>query len=142
MKSSMSDDNDLGIVAEINMIPLIDVALVLLIIFMVMTPYLVRSQIAVNLPGAAQAKPQQEQPPLAVQVDKAGVVYVDSRPVGAEGLEAALRPMIPPGPDASVVIEADKEVAFQHVVSVMDTVKKLGVTKMAVAVQKERKSSR
>jgi biopolymer transport protein ExbD len=137
MKSHTPGDDDYGVIAEINMVPLIDVALVLLIIFMVMTPYLVRSQINVNLPGAAQVKPQQEQPPLAVQVSKEGTVYVDGRAVGAEGLEASLKPMLPPGPDAAVVIEADKEVAFQHVVSVMDTVKKLGVTKMAVAVQKE-----
>lgn len=136
MKSNMSGD-DHGVIAEINMVPLIDVALVLLIIFMVMTPYLVRSQIEVNLPGSKQVNPSKEQPPLAVQVDKDGKVYVDSRLVGEEGLEAALKPMIPPGPDAAVVIEADKNVAFQHVVTVMDTVKKLGVAKMAVAVQKE-----
>jgi biopolymer transport protein ExbD len=139
MKSHPSGDNDYGVIAEINMVPLIDVALVLLIIFMVMTPYLVRSQIEVNLPGSKQAIPSKEQPPLAVQVTKDGAVFVDGRPVGDEGLETALKPLLPAGPDAAVVIEADKETDFQHVVTVMDAVKKLGVAKMAVAVQKERK---
>ena len=123
--------------AEINMIPLIDVALVLLIIFMVLTPILVRSQIQVNLPGAATVTPTPEQRTLNVQVAKDGQIYVADQAVLPDALEAALRGQIPTPADQTVVIEADKQVAFEHVVKVMDTVKKIGVTKMGVAVKQE-----
>ncbi len=130
-------DKDFGIMAEINMIPLIDVALVLLIIFMVLTPILVRSQIQVNLPGAATVTPTPEQRTLNVQVAKDGQIYVADQAVLPDALEAALRGQIPTPADQTVVIEADKQVAFEHVVKVMDTVKKIGVTKMGVAVKQE-----
>ena len=132
-------DNDFGIMAEINMIPLIDVALVLLIIFMVLTPILVRSQIQVNLPGAKSVTPTPEQRTLNVQVSKDGQIYVADKAVLPDALEAALRGQIPTPADQTVVIEADKQVAFEHVVKVMDTVKKIGVTKMGVAVKQEAK---
>jgi len=132
-------DNDFGIMAEINMIPLIDVALVLLIIFMVLTPILVRSQIQVNLPGAKSVTPTPEQRTLNVQVSKDGQIYVADKEVLPDALEAALRGQIPTPADQTVVIEADKQVAFEHVVKVMDTVKKIGVTKMGVAVKQEAK---
>ena len=137
MKSTIGGDDELGIVAEINMIPLIDVALVLLIIFMVLTPILVRSQIQVNLPGAKTVTPTPEQRTLNVQVSKEGQIYVAGQAVLPDALEASLRGQIPTPADQTVVIEADKQVAFEHVVKVMDTVKKIGVTKMGVAVKQE-----
>jgi biopolymer transport protein ExbD len=136
MKSEQGD-NEFGILAEINMIPLIDVALVLLIIFMVLTPILVRSQIQVNLPGAKTTSPTPQEKPLNVQVSKEGQIYVGGEVVAVAGLEAALRGQIPSPGDATVVIEADKLVPFEHVVRVMDAVKKIGVVKMGVAVKQE-----
>ena len=140
MKSERSDD-DFGIMAEINMIPLIDVALVLLIIFMVLTPILVRSQIQVNLPGAKTTSPTPEQKPINVQVSREGKVYVASQVVAPDALEAALRGQIPVPADATIVIEADKLTAFEHVVLVMDTAKKIGVLKVGVAVKQERSAA-
>jgi biopolymer transport protein ExbD len=131
-------DNDFGIMAEINMIPLIDVALVLLIIFMVLTPIMVRSQIQVNLSEAKTVTPTPEQRTLNVQVSKDGQIYVADKAVLPDVLEAALRGQIPTPADQTVVIEADKAVAFEHVVKVMDVIKKIGVTKMGVAVKQER----
>ncbi|MFH0909168.1 MAG: biopolymer transporter ExbD [bacterium] len=130
-------DSEFGIMAEINMIPLIDVALVLLIIFMVLTPILVRSQIQVNLPGAKSVTSSPEQRTLHVQVSKDGQIYVAGQAVLPDALESSLRGQIPTPADQTVVIEADKQVAFEHVVKVMDTVKKIGVTKMGVAVKQE-----
>lgn len=125
------------IMAEINMIPFIDIALVLLIIFMVMTPFLVRSQLKLNLPRSRAA--EEDVPrnrPLQVQIDKAGTPYMDGQPVPADMLEGRLRQALSDPKSQPVVIEADKDVPFQHVVTVMDAAKGIGATRLAVCVKK------
>lgn len=119
------------------MIPFIDVALVLLIIFMIMTPFLVRSQLKLNLPTArAATEDLQRQRPLQVQVDKQGVAYLEGQPVPSDLLMARLRQALTDPKHQPVVIEADRDVPFQHVVTVMDAAKTLGATKLAVTVRK------
>ena len=126
------------LMAEINMIPLIDVSLVILIIFMVLTPALVRSQIAVNLPQAETAAPQRnEVTDLVVSIDRAGAVSIDGAPVAAAQLPAAFQLALQGRPDRLVILEADRGVAFQHVVGVMDVAKKSGAGHLAVAALKE-----
>lgn len=124
------------ILAEINMIPLIDVALVLLIIFMVMTPFLVRSQIKINLPVLKKVDNNQDRDRVVnVMVDRKGAVSVEGQMVAPEGIMAALQRVLR-DPDQPVVIEADKDVAFQNVVVVMDAAKRVGATRLAVRVKK------
>jgi biopolymer transport protein ExbD len=125
------------VMAEINMIPLIDVALVLLIIFMIMTPFLVRSQLKINLPSSRSASDEKRRTQtLQVQVDKAGAAYLDGQVVPGDLLESRLRQILNDPEHQPVVIEADKDVPFQHVVTVMDTAKKVGAIKLAVCVKK------
>lgn len=141
MKADLGGD-DFGIQAEINMIPLIDVALVLLIIFMVMTPLLVRSQIEVNLPKASASKNKPEDASrIEVAVDKNGTTYLESQPVTMEQLGREMNLRVTGDPDVSVIVSADKEVIFDRVVSVMDEAKKAGVVHIGVAVR-EAKSAR
>lgn len=124
------------IMAEINMIPLIDVALVLLIIFMVMTPFLIKSQIRINLPKAKlkETMPRPEQI-MQIQLDAAGAVYIDGQSIAKDALEKRLRARLNDPQNQPVMIEADKEVKFQYVVTVMDTVKRLGVSKLGINVK-------
>lgn len=124
------------IMAEINMIPLIDVALVLLIIFMVMTPYLIKSQIRINLPKAKlkEAIPHPEQI-LQIQVDSSGAIFMDGQSVGKDALDNRLRARLPDPQNQPVMIEADEDVKFQHVVTVMDAVKRIGVSKLGINVK-------
>ena len=125
------------IMAEINMIPFIDVSLVLLIIFMIMTPFLVRSQLKLILPKSKSAEEVvQRHQPLKVQVDKQGTAYLDGQPVAADLLEARLRQSMVDIKNQPIVIEADKDVPFQFVVSVMDAAKAIGASKLAVSVKK------
>lgn len=125
------------VMAEINMIPLIDVALVLLIIFMIMTPFLVRSQLKINLPTSKAASEEaQRHRTLQVQVDRLGTAYMDGQPVPGDLLESRLRQVLHDPENQPVVIEADKDVPFQHVVTVMDVAKKAGATRLAVCVKK------
>jgi biopolymer transport protein ExbD len=124
------------IMADINMIPLIDVALVLLIIFMVMTPFLIKSQIRINLPkaGLKETAPRPEEI-LQIQLDAGGTIYVDGQAVSEEALESRLRARLPDPQNQPVMIEADRDVKFQHVVTVMDAVKKTGVSKLGINVK-------
>ncbi|MDO9542280.1 MAG: biopolymer transporter ExbD [Kiritimatiellia bacterium] len=124
------------IMAEMNMSPLIDVALVLLIIFMVMTPFLIKSQIKINLPKAKlkEAVPRPEQI-LQIQVDTAGNVFIDGQTVAKDTLESRLRARLPDPQNQPVMIEADQDVKFQHVVTVMDAVKRTGVSKLGINVR-------
>lgn len=125
------------IMAEINMIPFIDVSLVLLIIFMIMTPFLVRSQLKLILPKSKSAEPDvQRHQPLKVQVDKQGTAYLDGQPVAADLLEGRLKQSMADVKTQPLVIEADKDVPFQYVVAVMDAAKAIGASKLAVSVKK------
>lgn len=126
------------IMNEINMIPFIDVTLVLLIIFMIMTPFLVRSQLKINLPSMKKTDPDlTKKQTLQVQVDKAGTAYLNGMPVAPDLLEGRLRQLIADPEHQPVVIEADKDVPFQHVVTVMDAAKRVGAVKLAVCVKKQ-----
>ena len=126
------------IMAEINMIPFIDVSLVLLIIFMVMTPFLVKSQLKVNLPKAKSADTEDKrQNPIEVQVQKNGAILIEGQPTAPEAVEATLKRLLPDPEHDPVVIQADKDVPFQHVVVVMDAAKSIGATKVGVGVKQE-----
>lgn len=126
------------IMNEINMIPFIDVTLVLLIIFMIMTPFLVRSQLKINLPAMKKADAElTRKQNLQIQVDRVGTAYLNGIPVAPDLLEGRLRQLIADPEHQPVVIEADKEVPFQHVVNVMDAAKRVGAVKLAVCVKKQ-----
>ncbi len=128
------------IMAEINMIPFIDVALVLLIIFMVMTPFLVKSQIKVDLPKSKQTDVLQDKKDqlVTIQVQKTGAIFVDGQPIPADQIESALRSRVSDPENQPVVIEADREVPFQHVVTVMSAAKKMGILKLGVGVVEDK----
>ncbi len=126
------------IMAEINMIPLIDVSLVLLIIFMVMTPYLVKSQLKVNLPKAKSAdSDSSKEEQLEIQVEKTGVISINGQPTAPADIEATLQRLLTDPANQPVIIQADKEVAFEHVVVVMDAAKHIGATKVGVGVKQD-----
>jgi len=122
--------------AEINMIPLIDVALVLLIIFMVISPILVESQMRVNLPKVTTSGKAEENP-LKIEISADGSFAFQGKMVSRSELEMRLRQELPPGHRAALLIQADKDVAFDNVVYVMDLAKRLNVEKMGVGVLPE-----
>jgi biopolymer transport protein ExbD len=119
--------------AEINMIPLIDVALVLLIIFMVISPILVESQLRVSLPKVSSAG-KADAEPIKVEIAGDGSLAFQGKIVNRDQLRDAMRRQLPPGHQASLLIQADKDVAFDYVVFVMDLAKQLKVEKLGVAV--------
>jgi biopolymer transport protein ExbD len=125
-----------GVIADINMIPLIDVALILLIIFMVITPFLVQNQIKVNLPKANTGSTEgSDEMPLKITIDKNYNVYVNSKKV--YNLEKELILRLSKSNKKVVLIEADKTVPIEKVVKALDSAKKLGAGKIGISVQPE-----
>jgi len=121
-------------IAEINMIPLIDVSLVLLIIFMVMTPFLVQQQIRVNLPRSVSANEASDRP-IVIAIQRQGELSLNGHAIAITNLESELKPLLGPHGDRPVMIQADRDLALQRVISVMDIAKKLQVIKLGISVE-------
>lgn len=142
MKNIASSNGKYQIMAEINMVPFIDIALVLLIIFMVMTPFLIKSQIKINLPKANSTQNRaQTDDQIEVQVDRQGQIYIDGRNIPESILQITLKDRISDPESQPMVVEADKDVAFEHVVKVMSVAKELGLTKIGVNVRNEKRTA-
>ncbi|MBI3296859.1 MAG: biopolymer transporter ExbD [Elusimicrobia bacterium] len=122
-------------ITEMNLIPLIDVSLILVIIFMVLTPVLVQHQLTVRLPASAQGVPGDNDATVSLQIDARGNITLDGRPVRLEALESELALKVGKAARKTVLVQADKSVAVQRVVQVLDVAKKLGVGKLGLGVQ-------
>ena len=117
--------------AEINVTPLVDVMLVLLIIFMVTAPLLVAG-VPVNLPDS-RAKPlEQDQKPVQISLDRAGKLYVEEKEVPMAGLPDRLAGL-PHGADApQIYLRADRTLDYGRVMQVMGELSRAGLTKVAL----------
>lgn len=122
-----------GIVAEINVTPLVDIMLVLLIIFMLTAHLIARQAIEVELPRASQSTAL---PPttIAVTLDRTGALYLNDAAVTAEALRAAVTAAVKADPRTQVIVIGDKAVSHGRVVWVLDTIKALGVTSFAIQI--------
>jgi biopolymer transport protein TolR len=121
-------------ITEINVTPLVDIMLVLLIIFMLTANVISkRRAIEVDLPTAAAANALQT-PPLAVTVTKEGRLSIDGAPGDEAQLRAAVKATLAKNPKAQAVIAADKETAHGRVVWVIDVVKSLGMAAFAIEI--------
>ncbi|HME85007.1 MAG TPA: biopolymer transporter ExbD [Roseiarcus sp.] len=115
--------------AEINVTPLVDVMLVLLIIFMVTAPMLATG-IKVNLPSARAATPLEAKDPVVVVVARNGAVSVGKEPVSRDALVASVKAKL--SGSNIVQLRGDREAAYGDVVSVMDELAANGVTRIAI----------
>ena len=120
---------------DINITPMLDVAYVLLIMFIIMTTATVQG-IVVKLPKAsaapAIAKPQTK----AISITKDGALYLDTYPVTLEELEERLSQYKAANPDLPVVLKADGAIAYQRVVEVLDIVTRLEISQLGLVTQK------
>ena len=124
--------------AEINMTPLIDVMLVLLVIFMITAPLMV-STIKVDLPQAsASAAVDASVPPLAVTMDQEGGVYVRDQPLSGPALERALRAAAEQNPGTEVQLRADSTVPYGRVVEFMAVAHGAGLSRVGFVAQAPR----
>ncbi len=133
--ASASNGND-DAITGINVTPLVDITLVLLIIFMVTASYIVKESIDVDLPRAASGG-ETVGPTLTFNIDKAGTLYLDGRPASRDAARAAVHAALARSKDARALIGADKGVAYGEVVSLIDLVKQEGLSKFAIQIAKD-----
>jgi biopolymer transport protein ExbD len=122
-----------GIVAEINVTPLVDIMLVLLIIFMLTAHLIARQAIEVDLPAASQSTAI-EPTTLVVTLTRDGTLYLDDQPTTPDALRAAIRAAVAKDPKTQAVIVGDKSVSHGRVVWVLDTIKNLGIASFAIQI--------
>ena len=135
MAGGGGDDDDL--ISGINLTPLVDIVLVLLIIFMVTATYIVRAAIEVELPRAAHAG-EAVGTLLSVVVTRSNEVFLDGARVDDAELVRRTRQAVAKDADARVVVSADKAALHGAVVRVIDLVKGAGAKRFAIHVEKER----
>jgi len=117
--------------AELNVTPLLDLAFVLLIIFIITTP-LLESNIALSLPVASNSNmpPPDPKSIRTVSIDKNGRIYLESKLVELPVLEQELAAFGRTTPDAAVIVRADKSLPYQQVIDVIDTLKRAQISRM------------
>lgn len=120
-----------GLMSDINVTPLVDVMLVLLIIFMVTAPMMSQG-VDVDLPEAATDPLSSDREPLVVTIDKDGVVYISELKVEVNYLQEKLRKILEGRKNKEVYFKADKDVAYGIVVQVMAEIKGAGIEKLGM----------
>ena len=120
--------------AEINMVPFIDITLILLIIFMVMSPMLVQMQMNVDLPKSNAINTTAEDDVIRIEVQKDGSIRIENRTYTIKNLERELVLRMGQANKKTILVEADKSVPIQTVVDVFDVAKKLGAAKLGIGV--------
>src|ERR1700678_1196505 len=127
-----SDRHNLHTLSELNVTPLLDLAFVLLIIFMITTP-LMENSVDLVIPTSEAAKHAVD--PNAVQtisINREAAIQFNGRPITLPELESELGRVKARLPEPAVVIRSDKELAVQKLVDVMDAVQRAKITKMGV----------
>jgi biopolymer transport protein ExbD len=130
------DDNG-DIVAEINITPLTDIFLVLLIIFMITSSAMIESGGKVNLPKAVAT--QSESRGTTVTLTPKKDIFVNQKKVSEESLEKALQDVLNNNSNKTVILRGDKDVLLGETVKVMSIIKRAGATEIAIAAEAERK---
>jgi biopolymer transport protein ExbD len=136
MASSASSGND-ELVSDINVTPLVDITLVLLIVFIVTAKIIVGQTLPMDLPKAATGGEQQVV--FAIELGKDGAIAVNGKKVESEDVVSAMaKASLAEHPELRVVINADESVPHGRVVKVMDRTKQSGVTRIAFGVTSTR----
>jgi len=120
---------------EINITPMLDLAYVLLVIFIIMTTATVQG-IMVNLPKASAAPTLQKPHTKAVTITQDGTIFLDTFPVTLQDLESRLAQYKAVDPELPVIVKADGLIAYQRVVDVLDVMGRLEIAQLGLVTQR------
>jgi biopolymer transport protein ExbD len=132
----MKFDDEQMIVSGINVTPLVDITLVLLIIFMVTATFVSERALEVNLPKSA-TKENSPTPALTVTLGKDGALKIMKKSVTMEELGLLLANEIKTYPDEKVLLKAEKDLPYYKVAEVLEIIKLSGVKKVALAMERK-----
>ena len=133
MAGKVQEENELY--DEINVVPMLDLAYVLLVIFIILTTATVQG-ITVNLPKASAAPSLAEPRTKAVTITADGTVFLDTYPVSLTELENLLRGYKAADPGLPVIVKADATIQYQRVVDVLDLLGRLEITQLGLVTQR------
>jgi len=124
-----------GTMHELNITPLLDLVFVLLVIFIITTPQMMNN-LEMNLPSGKPPPPQKEKPKInRIAVDAKGQITLNDENVTAAQLKDDLQQLKSDNPDLSVVVKGDDDVDYQNMVSVLDVLQQLDITKVGLATE-------
>jgi biopolymer transport protein TolR len=120
--------------ADINVTPLVDVMLVLLIVFMITAP-MITSAVNVNLPQASAKAASNDSKPITITVNAQDQIFLQNSQVQLTGLVATLQQISQNNPDERIFVRGDKDVSYGDMLQVMATITQGGFTKVALLAQ-------
>ncbi len=127
---------DEEVLSDINITPLVDVMLVLLIIFMITAPML-HQGIEVALPKSeAQSLPNKVEDPVVLSINRDGLIYLRDKPVHPTRLVEVLTPVLRGRKDQMVFLKGDRDVAYGRVVEVLDTLRRGGIVQVGMVTER------
>ena len=126
------DSND--VVSEINITPLVDVMLVLMVTFIITAPML-NNAVRINLPKTSVTAPASEVKNVTVSVDASSKIFIDKREVPLATLEPELKALVGRDPDLALSLQADEGVPFRSVAKVIANIQRSGVSKLSVLTE-------
>lgn len=135
MGASLGGDNE-DAISTINVTPFVDIILVVLIIFMVTAPMIIKPTINVNLPEAGSGESSKSSE-LDISLSANGDIYVNGTQMDLEQLSSASKDLFLANPNTQAIISADKDVSHGTVVTVLDTVKMVGIRKFAISINQK-----
>ncbi len=134
-----SQRTSLTSLSEINITPLLDLAFVLLIIFMITTP-LLENSVNLVIPSSGVANtPVNPSKVQVISMDRTEAIKLNDEPVDAEMLASRLAELKSADPDVAIVIRPDRELPVQKLVSLMDALQRAQITKVGIATKAETK---
>jgi biopolymer transport protein ExbD len=120
---------------EVNVVPMLDLAYVLLVIFIILTTATVQG-IKVDLPKASAAPSLAEPKTKAISITADGTIFLDTYPVSLTELETLLRQYRAADPDLPVIVKADGTIQYQRLVDVLDLIGRLEITQLGLVTQR------
>ena len=120
------------ILAQINVIPLVDVSLVLLIIFIVTVSHILTPSIKINLPQSTRASSTSGLETIDIMISGEGIIYLEDEIVTMKELEKRVAALHRQDPEKTVVISVDKSTYFQRVIDALDLLNALGIAKLDI----------
>ena len=132
MKAPSEDHDD---IVEINVVPMLDLAWNLLVVFMIVVTASVQG-ISINLPKASAAASKIKPTTKAITITAEGTIYLDSFPVSLAELEARLRQAKAGDPNLPVIVRGDEKISYKSVIEVLDMLQKLEITQLGLVTQK------
>jgi biopolymer transport protein ExbD len=126
---------DYEVYDEINVVPMLDLAWNLLLVFMIVVTASVQG-ISVNLPKASAAASKVQATTKAITITAEGTIYLDSYPVNMAELESRLRQYKAADPNFPVVVRGDEKILYKSVIEVLDLLQRLEITQLGLVTQK------